>query len=462
MGLLSLINQAGLATGSTRPVPVGESWQRDPYAPNYELLVYDGQGASPFALDEPIKAFIEEITFESNADQFDHMEVKFANQAENYGGGQILSLLDDKLFSEGKFLEAQFGYGRSLMSVGACQIAKKHPDFPEKGFPSFTIEGYDLLSKLSRTFPKTGKGYVGMTYGKIVEEVAMRAGFVMDAIDPRGLDAIGDSRYKGEDIQDKKGQVKTQPKGQNDYVFLKKIAEINGFDLFSKFDPQTRKFVLFFQPPGTINQKEIFTFVYNSGETSFQNTLLSFQPTLDAHDQSNEYEIFVMKDKEVGGTSVDYVSRVTVEDQHKLKEDQERRGSYGKQKPLNRGHEYAFKAFGRSFRFPPNKRFKDENEARRCIEEFIKRQAENFITGTGKLIGLEALQARQIHNLTGLGEQFSGKYYFTQVKHVMSRTNGYSCEFACRKVIEDMVVQAPPALKLTELDKLFKKLKGED
>lgn len=462
MGILSLINQAGLATGSTRPVSVGERLERDPFAPNYEILIYDGQGASPVAIGDEIKAFIEEVTFESNADQFDHLEIKFANQADNFGGGQILSLLDDKLFADGKFVEVQMGYGRSLMSVGACQIAKKHPSFPENGFPSFTIEGYDLLNKLSRTFPKTGKSYVGMTYEDIVQEVSMRAGFMVDAIDPRGLDSIGSGKYKGEDIQDKKGKIKTQPKGQNDYVFLKKLAEINGFDLFSKFDPQLRKFVLFFQPPGTANQKEVFTFVYSSGETAYQNTLMSFDPTLDAYDQSTEYEIFVVKDKEVGGTKFDYVSRVTTDDQHKLKEDLERKGTYGKQKPLARGHEYAFKAFGRSFRFPPNKRFKNEEEARRAIEEFIKRQAENFITGTGKLLGLEALQARQIHNLVGLGEQFSGKYFFTQVKHAMNRSSGYNCDFSSRKVIEDLVVQAPPALKLTDLDKMLKKLKAED
>ena len=133
----------------------------------------------------------------------------------------------------------------------------------------------------------------------------------------------------------------------------------------------------------------------------------------------------------------------------------------GKKSANSDGIEVAFKAFGRSFTFPPHKRFKDEKQATKAIEEFVKRQKENFITGEGKIVGKGIIQSRQIHKLEGISEQFSGKYYFTKVVHTMSRGEGYFTEFACRKVIEDLVVQSPPTLNLSDNDKRFKKLRED-
>ena len=106
------------------------------------------------------------------------------------------------------------------------------------------------------------------------------------------------------------------------------------------------------------------------------------------------------------------------------------------------------------------KRFKDEKEARKSIEEFIRRQKENFITAEGRLIGVEALQARQIHKFEGVSEQFSGKYFLTSVTHTMSLSEGYSTSFSARKMINDIVVQPSPKIPLTEIGRKLKGLAG--
>lgn len=459
MSISSLINTKGLNKSAVTPIGSSARFQRDPYAPNFELIIYGGKGAQPFAVADSVKRFIESVTFEDNADQFDKMTIVFNAQVDDFGGGEVNSIIDSKLFSEGHIVEVQMGYGNSLFTVGAAIITKIQPDFPQDGPPTLEITGYDLLFNASRRKPKGGVSYKGFRDSQIASIIGSRNGFDILLKDPRSFDNI----RKVPGINDR-----VQKRGVSDYVFLKKVADINGFDLFSKFDPKRKKFGLFFQPPQTKNFKEVDVFGYNQGDLPYNNLLLAFKPTLDAHDQATDFEVFLLKDKDTFATNIKPIDRLTLAEQKKLKSTLDRRftggniGTNGGKKSANSdGIEVAFKAFGRSFTFPPHKRFKDEKQATKAIEEFVKRQKENFITGEGKIVGKEIIQSRQIHKLEGISEQFSGKYYFTKVVHTMSRGEGYFTEFACRKVIEDLVVQSPPTLNLSDNDKRFKKLRED-
>lgn len=454
MTIVSAVNTQGLSKASITPNS-GVIPERDPFAPNYDLIIRGGKGAQPFGITDEVKRFISEITFEDNADQFDHMTITLENQLDSGGGDEVLSFMDSKLFAEGHIVEVQMGYGNTLITVGAADIVKKTPDFPSDGPPTLAIEGYDLLHRAARKRPKGGVSYKGYRDSQIASIIGSRNGFDITTKDPSSFAGI--RRTSG--IFDR-----VQKRGVSDYEFLKKISEINGFDLFSKFNPKISKFGLFFQPGVLSKQKEVFTFFYNEGGLpDYQNRLLSFTPTMDAADQSTDFEIFTVVNKEVGGSKVKFIDRLTIAEQKKVKADSERRFTGGnttqRQKGVNDGIEVAFKAYGRSFRFPPNKRFKNEFQARKAIEEFVKRQKENFITASGEIIGNEVLQSRQVHNFQGLGEQISGKYYLTIVKQIMSKSNGYATEFSCRKVIEDSVVQSLPTLNLTDSDKRFEKIR---
>lgn len=455
MGIITAINQGKLGIGALRQTSSGQKLQRDFYAPNFELIVRSGKGAQPFGITEEIKDFISEVSYEDNADQFDKMEIRLESQIDNGGERSVLSLTDSKLFAEGHIVEVQMGYGNSLFTVGAASIVKTTPDFPSDGAPSLTIEGFDLLHRAARRRPKGGVSYKGFRDSQIASIIGARNGFDISISDPRSFENI----RKTTGVFDR-----TQKKGVSDYEFLKKVADINGYDLLSKFDPDQKRFVLFFQPPALDKQREVFTFLYNTGEAAYRNTLLSFTPTLDANDQSTDFEIFTIKDKQVGGAKFDAFKRLDADAQRTLREERERRlgGSAFAKKPVDSdGISVGFKAFGRSFKFPPHKRFKNEFQIRKAVEEFVKRQKENFITGRGTVIGTEVLQARQVHNLEGLGDQFSGKYYFTQVVHKMSKDGPYVTEFACRKVIKDEVVQTPPAFSISPTEGRFQKFKGE-
>ncbi len=456
MSIKSTINVTGLGIGAAASISVGTSLERDPFAPNYELVVRGGKGAQPVLIGDKITAFIDEISFEDNADQFDVLNINFSNQMDNHGGGDILSLIDSKIFSEGTIIEVRMGWGKLLQTIGAAQIVKKSPNYGTDGV-GFSIEAYDLLHNAARSRPVGGQTYTTFRDSQIASIIGSRNGFDIAIKDPQSFDGI--RRTKGI-------FKRVQKIGVSDYEFLKKLAEINAYDLFSRFDPATKKFGLFFQPAATKNQKEVFTFVYNEGEAAYVDSLLSFEVELDAFSQGTDFEIFIIKNKNNNKIKHKFIDRFTTEAQARLKADEERRFTGGnagpeggKQTAEDDGIRVAFKAFGRSFRFPPYKRFKDIPAARLAIERFIKKQKENFITGKGTIIGKEAVQSRQVHNFVGLGAQFSGKYYLNQITHTMKRGEGYIGGFSCRKVIEDFVVQAIPGLDLTENDKTFEKTK---
>lgn len=450
MSVVSAINVKGLPISAKKKTGVSQPPQRDPFAPNYELLVRGGRGASPVTITDSVKQFIESIEYEDNADQFDKLTITMASQLDANGGGSVNSLIDSKLFTEGTIVEVRMGYGSSLMTVGAAEIVSIEPDFPESGPPTLQLIGYDYLNRMARKKPRGGKNFANSTDSQIVETIGTSNGFVVKNIE----------RTSGT-------FQRNQKKGQSDYEFLKKISDINGYDFFSRFDPKSGKFILHFQPSGFENKKEVFVFVYNEGDLAYQNTLLSFAPKQMTFDQGTDFEIFVLKDKEVGQSKFQFIDKFDNKAQKRIVDLNNNRftggnvgKNGGKKVADSNGLEYAFKAHGQSFRFPKNKRFKNEKEARKSIEEFIKRQKENFILADGKIIGVEALQSRQIHKFEGVSEQFSGKYFLTKVVHRMDKQDGYFTDISARKLITDVVVQPSPKIPLSSVGKKLKKIAG--
>lgn len=457
MGLEALATKGFLQPGDMRPASNSVVPERDPYAPDFELVIYGGQGAQPFSITEEIKKYITKVTYEDNADQFDKLTITFQNQIDNQGGGEVNSIIDSVLFAEGHTVQLLLGYGQKLESVGACDVVKKQPDFPEDGAPSLVVTCYDGMHRISRNKPIKGHNFVGTTIEEIARQIGQRNGLVVDATDTSGNPTIQETGevWKGD----------AQKKGVSDYTFLKKVADTYGLDLYTRFDPELRKHVLFLQAPGFEPQKEVFTFVYNEGDASYQNTLLSFSPSQDSFDQDSEIEVFILNKGKKLGAKFDFITKLTVEEQKKLKAGTERRFTGGNKTVGTQiknvdGIEVGFKAFGRSFRFPKHKRFTDEKDIVREIENFIRRQKQNFITGDAAVIGVEVMQSRQIHNFQGVSQQFSGKYFMDKVVHEMDKGSGYKCSLSVRRMIEDSVVQAPPTLNFSDTDKTIKAIKG--
>lgn len=451
----SFISDGKLGGSSAKVEKFDATPLRDPYAPNYELVIYSGVKATPIGnVSDEVKQFISEITYEDNSEQFDSLKIKFASQIDTGDVKTVNSLMDSKLFTEGHVLQLLMGYGQQLQSIGACSLAKFKPNYPSDGPVTLEIEGFDILHRASRKRPRGGVSYKGFRDSQIASIIGARNGFDISKQDPRSFANI----QRAPIFVDPKTGItgRTQKAGVSDYEFLKKVADTNGFDLFSRFNPEQRKFMLFFQPPARGKQREVLNFIYNEGDIPYVNTLLSFSPTMDAHSQASDFEIFIIDQKTRKGLTFQPNKRFLTKEQTQLAETKERRiGSkpLSKKPILTEGVQIGFKAFGQSFRFPPYKRFVSEAQIRKEIEEFVRKQRENFITGKGLLVGNEFIQSRQVHGLLGLGEQFSGNYYFYSVKQKMGKNKPYTTEFTCRKVIDDLVVQSGPTATINESDK---------
>jgi len=190
MTLVSLVNTKGVPKSAITPIGASARMQRDPWAPNFELIIHGGPGAQPYAVADSVKNFISSVEFEDNADQFDKLTINFSAQIDNFGGGEINSLIDSKLFSEGHIVEVQMGYGNSLFTVGAAMIVKVDPDFPESGPPTLVITGYDLLYKTSRRTPRGGVSYKGFRDSQIASIIGSRSGFDISTADPSTFSGI--------------------------------------------------------------------------------------------------------------------------------------------------------------------------------------------------------------------------------------------------------------------------------
>jgi phage protein D len=95
-----------------------------------------------------------------------------------------------------------------------------------------------------------------------------------------------------------------------------------------------------------------------------------------------------------------------------------------------------------SFEVRTHRRFSSKVELASWVQQWFRRQRENFVMSTGKVIGVETLRARQVHRLSGLGTVFDGDYQFNKVRHCFNQ-NGYECEIGCRKVIGPLPMISP-------------------
>ena len=58
-----------------------------------------------------------------------------------------------------------------------------------------------------------------------------------------------------------------------------------------------------------------------------------------------------------------------------------------------------------------------------------------MLEGRGKVIGMPALRAGQVHDFGGIGKSLSADWYFFELEHIFRRGSPYMVEFTARRVI---------------------------
>jgi phage protein D len=361
----------------------------DYYAPDFRIVVENAQ------LDPESKD--------------DVLDLKVVMDMENMTSAQLtinnwndktfdLKYTDTKTFDIGNRMQVQLGYAGSLKSMMLGQIATMSPRFPSSGQPTIELTVLDGMLKLRDRKPAEGepKKYVDNADWEIAQQIAQR----------NGLDVK--VTQEGE-----KHELVVQ-KNQDDASFLMERAKRIDFDCFILTDETTKKDTLHFvRPTDARDGQSVRVYTFEWGQS-----LISFSPTLTL---SRQVASVTVKGWDPA-TKEPISYKATVDDLPGSGNGESGPAAAGKK--LSNKEEVVVDAPVRS-----------QEEAQRLAIAMLRERAYEFITGTGRAIGIPDLRPGDNVDIAGIGKRFSGRYYVKKVEHTLGG-GGYFTQFDVRRVYD--------------------------
>jgi phage protein D len=377
----------------------------DNLAPAFDLEVDD------FAVGESILRSIQRVEFESADGAADMLKIKASNPDFEHSSA--------KVFMPGGEVAVWFGYGASLNFVGRAVITKVNPTFPQGEIPILDITAYSKDVKMMDNAPEGSKKKGG------------KGGRVWGGGDVKHSDVVedraGDYEFETDvDPTPVSESTLIQKAGLTDYQLVQGLANLNGFIFWVDAD-ERGKWTLHFKDPGNVKQDKEYTLVYSNGDDS---SLYEFSPEFLTRGAVTKFKV------QYRNVATGKLMEEEIEEDLDSPDT-----SYTGDPTAKVVDEFtspaALKVFVGDFAFDiaSSKPFKSDAEIKAYAAAWFRRMKESFIIGGGKTVGIEALRARQVHKIEGVGPPYEGKYYFAIVRHVFDASSGYTCEFEARKVI---------------------------
>ena len=406
------------------PLPSAESGP-DFAAPNFIVKVNNNEVAAG------VRSIIKEVEYESAESMADVLRINALDPPDR---GRLY-LRDSKVFQPGNTVSVSMGYGSQVRHIGGGIIKKIRPSYPRKGVPTMEVIAYAKEVDMADNAPeastgargKGGRTFKNAWYSDAVDERAVDYGFKTD------VDDTPDSPHDF-----------IQKAGMTDLDFIIGLSNLTGFLFWTDLDENGDWWLHFKDPdklPAADVQEREYTFTYNDGNNT---TLWSFEPELAITGAITKMKA-VVRDVKTGR-----LIEVEIEEDNNQAPDVLAELGIGgdpllgagvgvSDNALEGGHTTGsdVKLFLDDFSFDlhTNRRFKyGEEELESWMRAWFRRNRENFVLGRGLTVGLESLAARQVHNLAGLGEGLSGRYYFSRVLHRCG-ASGYECDFNARRVV---------------------------
>jgi len=294
------------------------------------------------------------------------------------------------LFAFGSPVEIYMGYKGStvegelpLMLKGF--VTSVSTSFPASGLPQITVGGFDLSYCMTKG--KKSRHWSDATDSQAVADVAKAYGLQSE---------VEDTRVKHPTIQ---------KSTESDQQFLEKLAERNGYELY------TFNQTLHFKPPASVRKTDedgqpIVTLEWGHG-------LVSFTPEINISEQVTSVEVRgwnVATKSEIVGTAG--------------------RGKEPRPDGSRRSGADALQTCCREQEAPLKIRVPvfSKQEADLWAAAILKKRSEMFVQGSGESIGLPELWADKNIELLGLGRELSKTYYVEQTTHTIN-TSGYRTTF---------------------------------
>jgi phage protein D len=320
------------------------------------------------------------LTYDSNTDIADMFTVVLMNP-EN-------ELTDSPLFHIGKTVEIHMGYGGELEPMMLGTIASVQPSFPESGAPTLTIAGYDRSYALRRNEPAQDL-WKGMTDSVIAAAIAAENGLI-PVVDPSPR------------IQEE------LPQSASDMALLKELARANYFETYVFWDR------LYFQFPRP--QTEAYRLEWGKN-------LINFSPRL-ARGTTEGTQVVRGYDERVAEAVVGVATTTDIS----MDDVVERLGQDGLDLVLDLGRQAINSRRAKNPQPPAGETADSAGGAMRVATSLLQELMEGLYEGSGSCIGIPALRAGRMINITGVGKRFSGRYRLRRVTHTLG-ADGYRTHF---------------------------------
>lgn len=336
------------------------------YAPRFEIII-DGENILHRGVE------IVSVTVNNRLEGPDDFSISINNPE--------MKWLEDPLFQLGKEVEIRMGYGGQLSPVIIGEISALEPSFSSSGPQQMGIRGFDLMKRLQRG--DKFRSWENLPDFVIAGIIALEHRLKPDGIQPTFTI-----------------HPKIMQNGETDFNFLKKRAEINGYEMFVELRSlHFRKPKILKDPITTLTLGESlnsFTPEVNIANKPSQVTVRGWDPRLK---------------KEIIGIA---------------KQGQELSLQL-KGKSASKIIQELYGTVERSIREPVYSRDEAEQKARSALDC----SSDQFIKGNGESVGIPEIRSGKFINIDGLGDRFSMKYYIEKTTHKIDGS-GYTTSFSVK------------------------------
>ena len=391
----------------------------DYMAPSFALFV---EGTE---LRDDMTEHVIGLSYEHSANLANMLSVTVENNDHRY--------TDAIVWSPGNEVELHLGYGTELGFVGRGEIIRHLPSWPADGAPRLEIKAYDRSWRMMQQELKISGG--GSKRPKSQQERIPRWEGTIDFI----VSALAEKYGMVADVDPELGAIEPrvfeQPKGTSDYKILRSLANIYGADFRVEYEPSgvplfPGEWKVRFLKPGKAAQDVAYTFVYGQGDDS---TILSVDLEFGMPQTPSEIQAYVF-------------DRAT-KDWIQIGEEETKEGDPQEFNPatfvpgipndapeLDSMTKFRLGVAGHGVEVV-TRRFPDSQSAARFLKNWFQQRKDHFVIARVRLPGVTSLRAGQTHRLEGLGNRYTGDYYFSKVTHTWDADAGYSVDVVANKAV---------------------------
>jgi phage protein D len=392
----------------------------DYMAPSFALFV---EGS---ALRDDVTQHVVSLLFEHSANMANKLEVTVENTDHKY--------TDAIVWSPGNEVELHLGYGTDVGFVGRGEIIRHLPNFPNDAAPMLMIKAYDRSWRMmqqelkvtggaskrpKKSEPESGPRWEGQL-GALIDILAEKYGMVAD-VDPE-LASIEVPPF-------------VQSKGTSDYKVLRSLANIYAADFRVDYEPSGSEFfpgewTIRFLKPGKAAQNKVYTFRYAEGDDS---TMLSCELEFGMPQTPSELQVWVF---DRGAKDWVQVSEEETEegDPQEFSPATFVPGAENTAPEIDSMTKFRLGVGGHAIEILTRK-FPDSAAAAAFLKRWFQQRKDHFVIARAGLPGLTDLRAGQTHRFEGLGNRYTGDYYFSTVRHRWDADAGYTVEVVANKVL---------------------------